>query len=374
MIGLVVVGSGPAGVAAATAYRDAGGAGAVTVLSADPAPPYERPPLSKEVLAGTAADPTPIEADLTGIDLRLDATVTGIDTTTHMVTTASGEQFPYEKLVLCAGASPQRLPHQGDGVRVLRSLHQARELVAEAEKAKTAVVVGSGFIGCEAAMSLASRGISVTIVTRSATPQVDRLGAFAAERISQWLTDAGVTVRTEAPVTAAAATGVTLEGGEEISADLVLTALGITPTGDLGSGLQVEHGRILVDDHLATAVSGVWAAGDGALAHHATAGRRVATEHWDDATTQGTIAGQNAAGGDRTWREIPSFWSELGDHPLQWAGWGDGFDTVDASEDDEGWTVWYGKAGSCVAVLTSNHYDDDDLGKQLIADHQPVPN
>ncbi len=373
MTGLVVVGSGPAGVAAATAYRDAGGPGPITLLSTDGASPYERPPLSKEVLAGDAADPTPIDADLTGVDVRLDTTVTGIDTTTHLLTTASGEQIPYEKLVLCAGASPIRLPDQGEEVRVLRSLSQARTLIAGAENAKSAIVVGSGFIGCEAAMSLARRGIAVTLVTRSAAPQIDRVGEFASTRITQWLTDASVTVRTEAAVAGATGTTVTLDGGEVLSADLVLAALGITPNGDLGSGLAVEHGRILVDDHLATGVAGVWAAGDGVLAHHAVAGRRIATEHWDDATTQGTIAGQNAAGQDRAWQEIPSFWSDLGDHPLQWAGWGDGFDTDHGTEDDEGWTVWYGKDGVCVGVLTSNHYDDDDCGKQLIADHKPVP-
>lgn len=375
MTGLVVVGSGPAGVAAATAYRDAGGPGPIALLSADGAAPYERPPLSKEVLAGTAADPTPIDADLTGIDVRLDTTVTGIDTTARQLTTADGATVPYDRLVICAGARPIRLPGQDDSqVHVLRSLALARSLVADAEQARTAIVVGSGFIGCEAAVSLASRGTEVTMVTRSSQPQSDRVGRFAADKLAGWLAEAGVTVRTEAAVAEVRGPRtVVLESGEALEADVVLVALGIEPSGDLGSGLPTEQGRLLVDDHLSTGVDGVWAAGDGVLAEHAVAGRRIATEHWDDATTQGTIAGQNAAGQDRAWQEIPSFWSDLGDHPLQWAGWDDGFDTDHGSEDDQGWTVWYGKDGVCVGVLTSNHYDDDDRGKQLIADHRPVP-
>src|SRR5699024_7932464 len=133
----------------------------------------------------------------------------------------------------------------------------------------------------------------------------------------QWLSDLGVTVRTGASVAGVAEDGtVTMEGDEHARADLVLSALGIHGSVDWSAddwpgSLQAQDGRLLVDDHFRTGVDGVWAAGDAALAEHAVAGRRIATEHWDDAMTQGTIAGENAAGGDRAWREVPSFWSDI---------------------------------------------------------------
>lgn len=381
MSGLVVIGSGPAGVAAATAYRDNGGQGPIVLLTSDNDPPYQRPPLTKEVLAGrTDNDAVPIDEEdpgLHGVELRLHTTVEAIDIEAKTVTTGMGELIPYDNLVICAGAQPIEVEGLPDSdAHVLRSLEQARSVVAAAKDARTAIVVGSGFIGCEAAASLASRGVQVTMLTRSEQPQVDRVGQFAADQISKWLADAGVTVRTGVAVAQIVAPRtVVLESGEGLSADLVLVALGVRPVGDLGAGLITDdHGRIEVDDHMATKVAGIWAAGDNAAAEHAIAGRRVVTEHWDDATTQGAIAGTNAAGGDRSWTEIPSFWSEIGEHPLQYAGWGDGFDSEHPSSDDQGWTVWYGKDGKLVAVLTSNHYDDDDRGKELITAGKPVPN
>lgn len=382
MGGLVVIGSGPAGVAAATTYRDRGGDGSVLLVSADGDAPYERPPLSKDVLAGDGpAEPTPITPDdpeLSGIEVRLDTTVAGLDLDGRRLRLTGGEDVGFDRLVIATGARPAPPPGAG-GARVLRSLADARALVSAAESARSAIVLGSGFIGCEAAASLASRGIEVTMITRSAAPQRDRLGEFASHRLLQWLSDLGVTVRTGASVAGMGEDGtVTMEGDEHARADLVLSALGIHGSVDWSAddwpgSLQAQDGRLLVDDHFRTGVDGVWAAGDAALAEHAVAGRRIATEHWDDAMTQGTIAGENAAGGDRAWREVPSFWSDIGEHPLQYAGWGGGFDSETVREDDEGFTVWYGKGGRLVAALTSNHYDDDDRAKELITAGDPVP-
>lgn len=380
MAGLVVIGSGPAGVAAATAYRDNSGDGPVVVVSADTDPPYERPPLSKDVLASGDVEPTPItpdDPDLSGIEVRLGTRVTGLDLAGRRLL-LGGEQLGFDRLVIATGARPATVPGDG-GALLLRTLEDARALTRAATSAKTAIVLGSGFIGCEAAASLASRGIAVTMVTRSDAPQHDRLGAFAAERLDQWLADLRVTVRTGASVAGVGDDGtVTLDSGEQLTADLVLSALGIDSSiewdanGWSGS-LAQRDGRILVDNQLRTGITGVWAAGDAALAEHVVAGRAVATEHWDDAMTQGTIAGENAAGGSRAWEEIPSFWSDIGEHPLQYAGWGGEFDSETVSEDDEGFTVWYGKDGRLVGALTSNHYDDDDRAKDLITSGDPPP-
>ncbi|XSS46662.1 NAD(P)/FAD-dependent oxidoreductase [Propionibacteriaceae bacterium Y2011] len=387
MYGLVVVGSGPAGVAAARSYRDAGGEGPILLLSADTERPYERPPMSKEILAG--ASPLELtliagedDPELTGIEVRLASPVDSIDPDAHTVT-VGGEHLAYRKLVLATGAEalPLDVADADAGVHLLRSWSDARALVASAEHGRRAIVIGSGFIGCEAAASLRRRGLEVTLLTRSAKPQADRLGDEAASRITTWLEDLGVTIRTGVTITGAAAGGtVTLASGEELQADLVLAALGVRPRVDLATGLDgtaaldVADGRILADDQLRTSAPDVYVAGDVAFAQHAVAGRRLVVEHWDDADRMGGIAGANAAGESRTWTDVPGFWSEIGEHPLQYASWGDGFDEARlAVDDDEGWVIHYGSGGVTVGVLTCNHYDEFDAGVELISKGAPLP-
>lgn len=370
--GLVVIGSGPAGVAAATSYRDGGGAGQVLVLSADEEPPYQRPPLSKDSLRSTEAPtPTPLDEDLHGLHLRLGATVTGIDTAQRTVD-VGGTEIRYTSLVIATGSTPLLLPNVEPGVdqHTLRTFADLRALHQAAAGAESAVVVGSGFIGCEAAASLASRGIDVTVVTPESSPQLDRLGEYVSEAIMGWLKELGVTVRTGLEVTEVRAPRVVrLSDGTQIESDLLVVVIGVQPCTEafMHSGLHLDQARVVVDEHLQTTHEGVYAAGDVALARHDVAGRAIPVEHWGDAEAMGRIAGRNAAGKSEAWRVVPGFWSEIGDHTLMYAAWGDGHDRVEVVENDGAFTVWYAdRDGTLVGVLASGDEQSYERGRELI--------
>lgn len=384
--GLVVIGSGPAGVRAARAWLEAGGSTPVLLVSADRDEPYERPPLSKEVLAGdTQPEGSPIDGKPlpNQVELRLGQPVSQVDTDARTVT-VGGEQVGYGQLVLASGSRPRSLPSaDADAdVHLLRSLDDAQRLVAAAGHARTALVLGSGFIGCEAAASLARRGVTTTLVSPEKDPQVDRLGTHAADAISGWLTGLGVALAMETEVSSIRAPRqVHLSDGTTHEPDLLLVAVGVEPSSDYldGTALQQHEGRVVADEHL-HAAPGVWVAGDLARAMHPVAGRPIPVEHWGDALAMGELAGANAAtaaaagSSDKTegkdawkpWDQVPGFWSTIGEHTLQYAAWGDGHDEEVVDERPGRFTVWYGQDGRLVGVLGYNAEDDYERGQALI--------
>ena len=383
--GLLVIGSGPAGVHAATAYVEAGGPGPVCLVSADSDEPYQRPPLSKAVLAGEEpAEVTPIlddDSGLAGIDLRLGTHVDALDVERRLVRTEDGQDLAYDRLILATGSAPTELPGADPGAQVftLRALEHARRLVEAVADARSVVVVGSGFIGCEAAASLAARGLRTTIVTPETAPQAARLGDWAGARIAEWLAAAGVELRTETKVERVEApANVRLDDGSLIEAGLVLAAVGVTQSRAFveKSGLLTEDGQLVVDEGLRTSDAHVWAAGDVARAQHTVAGRALTVEHWGDAMTMGELAGSNAAahGPDGTgesgrWSDPPGFWSQIGEHTLKYSAWGDGFDDLRVVDHGQGaFTVWYADAsGELVGVLTHERDEDYERGGDLLA-------
>jgi NADPH-dependent 2,4-dienoyl-CoA reductase/sulfur reductase-like enzyme len=371
------------------------------MLTSDVDHPYERPPLSKELLRGTAEpEPTVLEDLPDAVELRRGVTVTHADLGARTLWAAE-EPIRFERLILALGARPVPLPDvEADAeVHLLRSFADARRLVTSAGHARSAVVVGSGFIGCEAAASLALRGVETTLVTPDEVPQQRRLGRAAGERIAEWLTGAGVTLRTgvrvsgiEAPRT------IHLDDGVTLAPDLILAAVGIEPGGGLleGTELTVHEGRIVADEHLAAA-PGVWVAGDVARAHHAVAGRPIPVEHWGDALGMGEVAGHNAArtevgvpGGAgqasvlahaatadpeslRRWEAVPGFWSTIGEHTLKHAAWGDGHEQARMVERTGGFTLWYTDAQDrVVGVLTYNADEDYERGRELVSGRDAV--
>lgn len=376
--GLLVIGSGPAGVSAAQAYLAAGGPGPVVLLTADQDEPYERPPLSKDSLAGPGEPArTPIsEAKLPkDVELRLGTTVTAIDLQARTVT-AGEETLGFQRLIVATGSRP--LPLAGADadadIHTLRFLEDARRLTQAADHGRTALVIGSGFIGCEAAASLARRGLQTTLVTPESGPQQKRLGSYAAQQITSWLTDLGIEVRTGVEVTGVQAPRtVHLSDGHTLAPDLILAAVGIAPQGDLlgDAGVQTHQGRVVVDEHL-QAAPGVWVAGDVARGLHGVAQRALSVEHWGDALAMGEVAGANAAAGDdgaqQTWSETPGFWSTIGEHTLQYSAWGDGYEHEEVVERVGGFTIWYADADQrVVGVLTYNAEPDYERGGRLIA-------
>ena len=371
---LLVIGGGPAGHAAAAAFREAGASGRVVLVSAEAVRPYFRPPLSKDYLRGESGeDELPLEdaqfyADR-DIQLDLGLEVVGLDPDAGTAALGDGRTLEFDQAVLATGAQPSSLDVPGaDRALSLRSLASGRTLRERAEAADSVVVIGSGFIGCEAASSLAARGLIVAQVSQEPAPLGTRLGNDVAQRLSDWLGDAGVSLHRQTGVARIGAATVDLTDGTVLPAALVLAAVGVTPRVELArhAGLAVSDGRVVTDASLRTSHPRVLAAGDLVRAENAAAGRHLSVEHWGDAERMGEIAGTVAAGGTDTWAQAPGFWSEIAGHTLKYAAWGDGFDDHRLIEHGDGFTVWYSDHGRIVGVLTHQADDDYERGIQLL--------
>lgn len=368
---MIVIGSGPAGVGAAEEFRKQQADVPVRILTADCDEPYERPPLSKEFLRGETDEVSMhppswfAERDL---ELLTNAPVTEIDTSARTVT-AGGRRHEYRHLILACGASPRPLPVPG-GERALqlRSLQDAQRLRASSQGAQSAVVIGAGFIGCEAAASLARKGLAVTLVAPDALPQQKRLGTEAGQKLVTLVEQTGARFSGGVRVQEIRPDAVVLDDGVTVRADLILAATGVEPNSAPASaaGVPVERSRIVVDAGMMTRMPGVSAAGDVALAFNTTAGRPIAVEHWQDAAEQGAIAGARAAGAQQSWSDVPGFWTTIGDATLKYHAWGDGYEQSRLVDHGDGFTVWYESGGVAVAVLTCNADDDYELGEGLI--------
>jgi 3-phenylpropionate/trans-cinnamate dioxygenase ferredoxin reductase component len=378
--GLIIVGSGPAGVSAAEAFRQRNSDDTVRILTDDPDLPYARPPLSKEFLRG---DAEAADAELhpgrwfdeRSIELVRTGGVEAIDVGNQHVT-AAGKSYPYRWLVLACGAKPSPFPVPGaQNALQLRSLADAKSLRSAAAKADSAVVIGAGFIGCEAAASLAMRGVATTLVAPDPVPQAKRLGEDAGERITRLLSASGARYVGSVSVSGLSDKAVHLDNGVTIDCDLILAATGVEPQSALAdaAGIKTSDGRIVVDAQMRTSAQNVYAAGDVALAHNSTAGRPVAVEHWQDAVDQGEVAGAAAAGGTAEWDGVPGFWTTIGEATLKYHAWGDGFARARFVDHDDGFTVWYEADGAAVGVLTYNADDDYDGGEGLIRNRRPIP-
>ncbi|SOX52664.1 FAD-dependent oxidoreductase, partial [Mycobacterium ahvazicum] len=376
--GLIVVGSGPAGVAAAESFREHNADLPVHILTADVDVPYARPPLSKEYLRGQTEDVALHDAQWfaeRSIELTTDARVDRLDLAARTLYVGD-RRHTYGSLILACGAAPQAPPVPG-GQRalLLRSLADATALRHAADNADSAVVIGSGFIGCEAAASLALRNVSVTLVAPEALPQEKRLGSQAAERLRDLVTGAGARHVGGVAVEEITDAGVRLDDGVTIDCDLVLAATGVAPQSRIAAeaGLQMRDSRIVVGSDMGTTAPDVYAAGDVALAHHEVAGRHLVVEHWQDASDQGAIAGACAASWPTKWVGVPGFWTSVGDATLKYHAWGDGYERSQLREHRDGFTVWYESGDTVVGVLTHNADDDYDLGERLIAERRTVP-
>jgi 3-phenylpropionate/trans-cinnamate dioxygenase ferredoxin reductase component len=380
---IVIVGAGPAGLATARAYREHGGEGEVTLLGKETLIPYRRPPLTKEFLRGELdADELPIQSqdwfDEHDIQLRLGCEATAIDANAGTVN-VNGTMLRADAIVLATGAEPSRpdLPGAEDPrVQTMRERADSERIAAQAQSGTHTVVLGSGFIGCELAASLALGGARVTLVGQEPAPQQQRLGADAAVRLAGWLTDLGVNLRMGVGVSSVHdGRIVQLKDGERIDAENVVLGMGTRPRAELAeqAGLITAKGAILTDAQM-RARERVLAVGDVAYAHNRSAGRRLRVEHWGDALGQGEVAGRVLAGLDAHWQDVPGFWSSIGQHTIKYAAWGDGHDTSRLDGHPDGaFTVWYSHHGKLVGVLTHHRDEDYEHGRQLIAAGEGPP-
>ena len=338
---IVIVGAGAAGSAAAERLRREGYAGRLTVLGAEPSAPYDRPNVSKDYLAGTAPEewmplwPEGFFAEH-DIDLVLGARVAKIDPAAREVRTLTGAAHRYDRLLLATGADPVRLPiptHGMKQVHYLRTLADARAVIAGAEEARTAVVVGASFIGLEAAAALRSRGIAVHVVAPHRHPMAQVLGPEAGDFVQSVHERHGVVFHLEETVGAIEPGSVTLKSGKRLAADLVVVGIGVRPGVGLAhwAGLAMENGAVAVDEHLETSVPGIFAAGDLVAWPDPRTGRRIRSEHWTVAQRQGQTAALNLLGARRRFDDVPFFWSVHHDVTIRYVGHAEKWDRIDVA-------------------------------------------
>ncbi len=388
---IVIIGGGPGGLSTARAYREASGRGQVVLITAESYPPYRRPPLTKEYLRDEIKrDELPMENprwfEENNVELRLAAAVKEIDRDRQIVATENGEEVGYNACVLATGSEPIRLPVPGANdpeILVMRTIEDSDRLKSRVGEGSRAVVVGSGFIGCEAAVSLSTRGAEVTLVSMEEGPQRERLGEDVAQRITRWLEGYGIGLRLGVGVEGIerknAVFEVGVKGGENILAETVLFGTGVRPRTELAEaiGLEIERGGVVADSSMRTSVPGIFAVGDIVFAMNEAAGSRQKVEHWGDALNHGRVAGTVLAGGEAVWREAPGFWSTMGDKTLKYWAWSEGWDEARFVNKDgaggEAFTVWYGKEGVIVGVLAHNADENYEEGRRLIEQGAPLP-
>jgi 3-phenylpropionate/trans-cinnamate dioxygenase ferredoxin reductase component len=355
--GFIAIGSGPAGLSAAETFRSKHPHIPVRILSADPALPYAKPPLSKAYLCGREA-----KLDLHSaawfvrhdVELQRGITVDHIDLTRQEVVTEGGRRYPYWHLVLACGANPVPLNVPGaENALSLRSFADAVILRMAARSADSAVVIGGGLIGCEAAACLAGRGVPTTMVAAEPVPLQRRFGDQVGERVAKILSDNGVRFLGSTTVTEIDDTHVHLDSGATLDGDVVVSATGVRPDPHLAvtAGLATKDDRIVVNERMHTSAHNVYAAGDVALAYNVTAGRHVPAEHWRDAAQQGLVAGLSAAGQSAVWEKVPEFSCTIGESTLRYRGWGSGYERSRLVDHHNGFTVWYESGTEVVGVL-----------------------
>ncbi|MFD4544110.1 NAD(P)/FAD-dependent oxidoreductase [Streptomyces bauhiniae] len=371
---MVVVGAGMAGVQTAVALREQGFTGPVTLIGAEPHQPYDRPPLSKAVLLGTA-DGSAFDVDFASldIDLRLGCEALGVRPADHEVDTDTGP-VPYDALVLATGADPVRLPgtDQAPGVHLLRTLDDAERLRPVLAAQHDVVVVGAGWIGAEFATAAREAGCAVTVVEAADRPLAGALPAEVAAPMTAWYADAGVTLRTGARVAAVEPGAVVLDDGAHLPSGAVVVGIGAHPaTGWLaGSGIALgPHGDVLADDRLRTSAADVYAVGDCTSFPSARYAERLLVHHWDNAlqgprTVAADILGEEAAPYD----PVPYFWSEQFGRFVQYAGHHAAADRTVWRGDsaDPAWTVCWLREGRLVALLAVGRPRDLAQGRRLI--------
>jgi len=360
---IVVVGGGAAGTAAVETLRAEGYGGPLTLLSADPDPPYDRPNLSKDYLAGNAPeDWIPLRGrdfyDERKVGLRLGVRVTALDREAKRVRMADGTALAYGALLLATGADPIRVPIPGADrthVRTLRSLADSRALVAAAATAKRAVVIGASFIGLETAASLRARGLAVDVVAPESTPLERVMGREVGAFVRKVHEEHGVSFHLGRKPGEIGTSDVTLDDGTSLPADLVVMGVGVRPATALAesAGLSVDRG-ILVDERLATGDPAVFAAGDVARYPDSRSGRRVRIEHWVVAQRQGQTAARNMLGDREEFDAVPFFWSAHYDVTISYVGHAEEWDAVeiDGSLDARDAAVRYRMNGRTLAVAT----------------------
>jgi 3-phenylpropionate/trans-cinnamate dioxygenase ferredoxin reductase subunit len=386
----VIIGGGLAGAKAVEALRDNGFDGKIILFGAEKHLPYERPPLSKEFLAGkkSLADFTVQDSDWyrdKSVDLRLGAPVSSVDAQGHTVGLSDGTTVSYDKLLLATGSSSRRPPIPGSdagGVHYLRTYDDAEALNSVLTEGASLAVVGAGWIGLEVAAGARQRGVDVTVVETAKQPLMAALGETVGEVFANLHREHGVDLRLQAQVeeistTDGRATGLRMRDGSTVAADAVLVCVGASPNLELAeaAGLSMGDGGVLVDASLRTSDPDIYAVGDIAAAEHPLFGTRIRTEHWANALKQPAVAAAGMLGSPGEYAELPYFFTDQYDLGMEYAGHAPSFERVVFRGDLSGRefvAFWLDADNRVLAGMNVNIWDVLDDVKALIRAKTPV--
>ena len=360
--GIVIVGGGLAAARTAEQLRRADYTGPIMIVSDEVHLPYDRPPLSKEVLRKEVDDVAlkPREwYDENDITLRLGSAATRLDTHEQTVTLDDGAVLGYDELVIATGLVPRRIPAFPDleGIRVLRSFDESMALREHASAARRAVVIGAGFIGCEVAASMRGLGVDVVLIEPQPQPLAAVLGEQIGELVARLHRDEGVDVRLGVGVAEVRGEGhvdtVVLTDGTEVPADLVVVGIGSRPATQWldGSGIEVDNG-VICDEAGRTSAPNVWALGDVA-SWRDPMGHQARVEHWSNVGEQARVVVPAMLGRDTPSNVVvPYFWSDQYDVKIQCLGEPHATDIVHLVEDDgRKFLAYYERDGVLVGVV-----------------------
>jgi apoptosis-inducing factor 3 len=370
---IAIVGGGAAAIACAVELRRLGHDGAITILSEDQDPPYDRPNLSKDYLAGTAAEEwMPLRsADWyreQDVELRLGTRVDTLDIEKREVGCASGGRLSFDRLLLATGSEPRTLDgFAGERVFTLRSFEDTRAIIRQAKSSGRAVLLGSSFIALEAAAALCKRGVRVTVVSPEHVPFERVFGVELGRAFQRLHEDHRVAFRLGTVAERFEDGEVLLADGERLPADFVVVGVGVTPRVSLAAkaGLTVENG-IWVDETLETSAPGIFAAGDVAAYPDPLTGKRIRVEHWTVAERQGQIVAANMLGARQRFESVPFFWTEQHGVTLRYTGYAPNWDEIrlDGKIGAEDCIVRYYRHGKHCASATINR-DHANLEDEL---------
>jgi 3-phenylpropionate/trans-cinnamate dioxygenase ferredoxin reductase component len=369
---IVVAGAGLTGLRVVEELRARNYDGAVTLIGAEARPPYDRPPLSKQVMTG-AVDDTTLRHDLgsLGAELRFGERAEALGDRT--LRTDRGE-LAFDALVVATGASPVALPGPAKQ-RFLRTHDDALALRERLVPGLRLAIVGAGWIGAELATAAVARGCQVTVVEAGSAPLAAALGADVGGLTASWYPAAGVKLLLGHAVLSVQPGGLALSGGGWLPADEIVTATGVRPeVGWLrGSDVVLENG-VAVDEQLRTSVPGIFAAGDCAAFASRRYGRRLRFEHWDIALRAPLVVAANLLGGADAYDPVPYFWSEQFGRMVQYAGYHGDSDRLVLRGDPAGqrWGACWLAGDALVALLTVDVPRDLLQGRRLIESGAPV--
>jgi 3-phenylpropionate/trans-cinnamate dioxygenase ferredoxin reductase subunit len=378
---IVIIGAALAGASAAIALRDQGYQGELTVIGEEGQLPYERPPLSKAVLIGERDEPDWVGNEATyedkGISLKLGTTATRIDRSRKVVV-ASRTEYPYDKLLIATGAGSRRLDLPGadlDGLLTLRTLEESLALRERFTEGARIVIVGGGWIGCEATAAARQHGANVTMIEPRSQPLLQVCGEQIGATFAALHRDHDVDLRLGIGVTGFAGDGavssVHIKGHASVPADMVLIAVGAAPNIALAdvAGLQLANGGIAVDATLRSSDPDIYAVGDVAAHDHPKYPHRIRVEHWANAKDQGAHVALNLLGAEEPYLLRPFFFSDQYDLGCEYRGFADPTKdrlVVRGDLKSREFTAFWVRAGAVAAAMNVNQWDDADTLQELV--------